>query len=126
MLMQTVKGELMSMRGLFVNAKEIRHFEPGAVVFAEGSVGAEMFGVVSGVIELRHADQVVSQVGPEGTFGELGLIDRAPRSLSAVAIEASEVAVIDEPTFLYLVHETPTFALQVMRALSARIRQLSE
>ena len=116
----------MSMRGLFVNSKEIRHFEAGDLVFAEGSVGAEMFGVVSGIIELRHVDQPVAHVGPEGTFGELGLIDHAPRSLSAVAIEASDVAVIDEATFLYLVHETPTFALQVMRALSARIRQLSE
>jgi CRP-like cAMP-binding protein len=116
----------MSMRGLFVNAKEIRRFEAGDLVFTEGSVGTEMFGVVSGRIELRHADQPVAHVVSEGTFGELGLIDHAPRSLTAVAVEPSEVAVIDEPTFLYLVHETPTFALQVMRAMSARIRQLSE
>ena len=65
-------------------------------------------------------------IGPDGTFGELAIIDHTPRSLTAVAIEPSRVAVIDERTFLFLVHETPTFALLVMRALAARIRQLDE
>ena len=116
----------MSVRGLFINARTTLELAPGEVVFAEGDEGALMYGVVAGEVALRKDGREIVRIGPDGTFGELAIIDHAPRSLDAVAVEASTVAVIDERTFLYLVHETPTFALQVMRALAARIRQLDE
>ncbi len=84
-----------------------------------------MFGVISGLVELRRGDQPLQRIGPDGTFGELAIIDAEPRTLTAVAIEASEIAVIDQRDFLYLVHETPTFALDVMRSMSHLIRRLS-
>ena len=116
----------MSVRGVFVNASERRTLAAGDVLFTEGDSGTEMFGVISGLIELRHGDRVVATVGPDATFGEMSLIDQSPRSLTAVAAEASEIAVIDERVFLFLVHETPTFALQVMRTLADHIRELNE
>jgi CRP-like cAMP-binding protein len=116
----------MTVRGVFVSATEFLDLAAGDVVFSQGETGAQMYGVVSGAIELRDGDAAVATIGPDGTFGELAIIDHTPRSLTAVATEASRVAVIDERTFLFLVHETPTFALQVMRALAARIRQLDE
>ena len=54
-------------------------------------------------------------------MSSLAIIDDAPRRLSAIAVGPAEVAVIDARTFLFLVHETPTFALQVMRSLSQRL-----
>jgi CRP-like cAMP-binding protein len=116
----------MIVRGVFVSATEFLDLAPGDVVFHQGDTGAQMYGVVSGAIALRDGDVAVASIGPDGTFGELAIIDHTPRSLTAVATESSRVAVIDEPTFLFLVHETPTFALQVMRALAGRIRQLDE
>jgi CRP-like cAMP-binding protein len=116
----------MAVTGLFVNATVQRELAAGDVVFAEGDAGRQMFGVVSGEIELRHDGRAVTRIGPDGTFGELAIIDHAPRSLTAVATAPSTVAVIDESTFLYLVHETPMFALQVMRGLTARLRERDE
>jgi CRP-like cAMP-binding protein len=116
----------MTVRGVFVSATEFLELQPGDVVFAQGDTGATMYGVVSGSIELRDGDVVVGVCAHDDTFGELAIIDHTVRSLTAVAVEPSRVAVIDERTFLYLVHETPTFALQVMRALAARIRHLDE
>lgn len=116
----------MSFKGLFVSAKETRQYAAGDVVFAEGDPSAEMYGVVSGAVELRKDGQGVVTIGADGTFGEMGIIDHAPRSLTAVAVEASEIAVIDERTFLFLVQETPMFALQVMQAMAARIRELDQ
>ena len=51
------------------------------------------------------------------------LIDGAPRAASAKAKTACEVAPITEKTFLFLVHETPFFAISVMRALAERLRR---
>ena len=116
----------MGVRGLFVNASERRALAPGDVLFNAGESGTEMFGVIDGAVELRRGDHVVTTIGPDGTFGEMSLIDKSPRSLTAVAREPSEVAVINERVFLFLVHETPTFALQVMRSLADRVRELNE
>lgn len=116
----------MSVKGLFVNARTVRDLEPGERVFAEGDTGALMYGVVSGAVELSKDGSPVARIGPDGTFGELAIIDHAPRSLTATAVEPSRIAEIDERTFLYLVHETPSFALAVMRSLTARIRELDE
>jgi CRP/FNR family transcriptional regulator, cyclic AMP receptor protein len=114
----------MTVRGLFINASERRSLASGEVLFTEGDPGTEMFGVVAGAVELRRGDDVVETLGPDETFGEMAIIDQSPRSLTAVAREPSEVAVISERVFLFLVHETPTFALQVMRSLTNRVRRL--
>ena len=95
------------------------------MLFRAGDEGTEMFGVISGLVELRRGDEPIRQIGPDGTFGELAIVDAEPRALTAVAIEASQIAVINQHDFLFLVHETPTFALEVMRSMSHLIRQLS-
>ena len=113
----------MTVKGLFVNATDHREFAAGETIFREGDQGAEMFGVVSGTVELRHGDEVVITIGPDGTFGEMAIISDSPRSLTAFAAEPSRIAVINRRIFLFLVHETPTFALDVMRSLADRIRE---
>ena len=114
----------MALPGLFINATDRRHLESGQVFFDAGDTGDEMYGVVTGKIELRRGDDVLATVGPGETFGEMAIIDDAPRLLCAVAVEPTEVAVIGRRTFLFLVHETPMFAIQVMQSLASRIREL--
>ena len=114
----------MGARAVFINSRETRRFEAGATIFAEGDEGHEMFGVIDGRLDLWQNGRQVGHVDADGTFGELAIIDHVPRSLTAIAAETTNLAVIDEKTFLFLVHETPTFALQVMRSLAARLREL--
>jgi CRP/FNR family cyclic AMP-dependent transcriptional regulator len=114
----------MTITGVFRSADEVRALEAGAVVFRDGDEGHEMYGVVSGSVALSKNGVDVATIGPDGTFGELALIDHSPRSLTATTTEPTTVAVINERTFLYLVHETPVFALQVMRSLADRLRAL--
>jgi CRP/FNR family cyclic AMP-dependent transcriptional regulator len=111
----------MTLRSVFINAKDQREVAAGQIIFREGDQGEEMFGVVSGKVELRRGDDVVVTVGPDGTFGEIAIVSDAPRSLTAVAVEPSQIAAINRHTFLFLVHETPTFALDVMRTMADRI-----
>ena len=114
----------MSVRGFFVSASQTREYAAGEVIFEQGDPSAQMYGVVSGAVDLVKNGAVVARIEADGTFGEMGIIDGSPRSLAAVAAEATTVAVIDDRTFLFLVQETPMFALQVMRSLAARIREL--
>ena len=116
----------MGIRAVFVNAKEQREVAAGASVFAEGEEGHEMYGVISGSIELRKGERVLDTLEPGATFGELAIVSDEARSLTAVALEPTVLAVIDDKAFLFLVHETPTFALQVMRSMAATIRRHDE
>jgi CRP/FNR family cyclic AMP-dependent transcriptional regulator len=113
----------MGIEHVFVNAKEQRHFDAGQTVFTEGDSGREMFGLISGTVSLRYGDQAVRELAPGDTFGEMAIVGDAPRSLTAVATEDTLLAVINERTFLFLVHETPMFAIQVMRSLADRVRE---
>lgn len=98
----------------------------GEVVYSEGDKGTHMFGIVSGAVELRKGSVVVAILGPEDVFGERALIDNLPRNLSAIASEETTLAEIDKNLFLFLVHETPTFALGIMGALATRLRNYDE
>ncbi len=108
--------------GVFKGATDTRDAATGTVIFEAGSTGQEMFGVIQGKVELRLPDGRTFGVGPDETFGEMALVDASPRSATAVAVEDTTLAVIDKRRFLFLVGETPTFALQVMSSLAERLR----
>jgi CRP/FNR family cyclic AMP-dependent transcriptional regulator len=108
--------------GLFVNAQQTIKVPAGEYVFREDEMGTEMFGVITGRVSLRHGDEEIMQVGPDDILGELALIDQEPRSLDALALEDCELATIDRHRFLFLITETPTFALQVMTTMAQRLR----
>jgi CRP/FNR family cyclic AMP-dependent transcriptional regulator len=112
----------MKIQEVFKAANAIRELPAGTVLFESGDKGEEMFGVVSGEIDLRLPDGGVLKVGPDDTFGEMAVVDGSPRSATAVAVVDTSVAVIDKRTFLFLVHETPMFALEVMAKLANRLR----
>jgi CRP/FNR family cyclic AMP-dependent transcriptional regulator len=113
----------MKVVGLFNNAQRTVQLAKGDVVFEQGDAGEEMFGIVEGAIELHTANRVVNTLGPDDIFGEMALVDKEPRSATAVATADTVLAVIDRQRFLFLVHETPTFALAVMSTMADRFRR---
>jgi CRP-like cAMP-binding protein len=113
----------MKVLGLFNNAQSVMTLTPGDVVFTEGDPGDEMYGVIEGEIELRVGDRVIGSLGVDDVFGEMALVDSVPRSATAVAVTDAQLAVIDRHRFLFLVQETPMFALSVMSAMADRFRQ---
>jgi CRP/FNR family transcriptional regulator, cyclic AMP receptor protein len=112
--------------GVFRASKETREVPAGAVIFEEGATGEEMFGVIEGKVELRLPTGRSIILGPDETFGEMALVDQSPRSATAAAVEDTKLAVIDKHRFLFLIHETPMFALQVMANMADHLRQLQQ
>jgi len=112
----------MKVPGVFYNAKSFKDVPAGTVIFEEGAPGSEMFGVVEGEVEVRLPNGAVRRLGPDDTFGEMAIVDSSPRSATVVAVIDTKLAVIDRHRFLFLVQETPMFALQVMSTIAERLR----
>jgi CRP/FNR family transcriptional regulator, cyclic AMP receptor protein len=104
----------------------LRSYAAGDKVFVRDEDGDAMYVVRSGRVNILALGTVVESIGPNGIFGEMALLDGSPRSATAVAAERSELAPIDKKAFLHLVQQNPDFALQIMRLLVARLRQMNE
>jgi CRP-like cAMP-binding protein len=109
---------------VFKHDPRLERRDPGNVVFSEGDVAELMYVVVEGEVELRLRGVVLEVAGPGATFGEMGLLDRSVRGGTAVVKTPAKLVPIDRMRFLYLVENTPYFAIEVMRALSERLRRL--
>jgi CRP/FNR family transcriptional regulator, cyclic AMP receptor protein len=114
----------MKITGLFANAKGTKTFAAGETIFEQGDAGDFMYGVVDGKVDLVIGGEVIDSCSTDDTFGEMAIIDRTPRMASAIAATDCTLAMIDRREFLFLVHETPMFALQVMSTMAERLRAL--
>jgi CRP-like cAMP-binding protein len=106
------------------HAGEPQGYPDGENVFAAGDHGTTMFAVISGEVEIIVNGIVVETVGSGGVFGEMALIEHLERSATARAKGNADVVMIDEKRFLFLVANHPTFALDMMRVLASRLRQM--
>jgi CRP/FNR family transcriptional regulator, cyclic AMP receptor protein len=109
---------------LFRFEQDAEPFAAGRPIFRVGDPGAAMYGVKEGEVDIIVNGKVLETVGPGGFFGEMALIDKQPRSAGATAKNDCKLVRIDERRFQYLVQQTPFFALQLMRVLVRRLRQM--
>jgi len=107
-------------------AGDFEAFAAGQPIFIEGQPGDVMYMVKEGEVDLFIHGKVVETLGPGGILGEMALIDRKPRSASAVARTDCQLVPINEGRFQFLVQQTPYFSLEVMRVLVHRLRRMDE
>ena len=100
-----------------------RSYEEGTVIFVEGQDAREMYVVRDGTVSLRKGGEVIKTLDPGEVFGEMALIDHAPRTATAVAGPGCRVTVIDEAAFQQLVKKVPGFALELLRLVVRRLRR---
>src|SRR5262249_8466224 len=99
-----------------------RDFKAGEVIFREGDPAHELFIIQSGEIEIRLGNRVLETLPQYSIFGAMALIDSSPRSAMAVAVTDTKLVSVSEKQFLFLVSNTPYFALNVMRIMARRLR----
>jgi CRP/FNR family cyclic AMP-dependent transcriptional regulator len=116
----------MDIRNLFQHAHDAVSFAAGAAIFEQGQDAEHMYVVLDGEVEIRLGDALLSTAGPGDIVGEMALIDKSPRSAAAVARTDCQLVAVDQRRFLFLVGQTPFFALHVMRQLAERIRRKDE
>ncbi len=110
---------------MFAAEANPRVCEAGETIFQTYDMGAEMYVVLEGEVDLSIGTQAVETLGPGEPFGEMALIDQAPRTATAVAKTACKLAVIPEKRFLFMVQTTPHFALQIMKVMADRLRKMN-
>jgi CRP-like cAMP-binding protein len=98
---------------------------PGEIIFRTFDMGAEMYVVLEGEVELRIGDNMVELLEPGEPFGEMALIDQAPRVATATAKTSCKLAVIPERRFLFMVAQSPQFALEIMKVMADRLRRMN-
>jgi CRP-like cAMP-binding protein len=104
------------------NGIETRSAKAGEVIFKEGDEAHQLFVIKSGEVTIQSGNRKLAELATNSIFGEMALIDDAPRSATAVAKTDVELVAVSEKQFLFLVSQTPFFALKVMRVLARRLR----
>jgi CRP/FNR family transcriptional regulator, cyclic AMP receptor protein len=104
------------------NGIATRSAKAGEIIFKEGDEAHQLFAIKSGEVAIQLGNRTLAELPANSIFGEMALIDDAPRSATAVAKTDVELVAISEKQFLFLVSQTPFFALKVMRVLARRLR----
>jgi hypothetical protein len=116
---------------LLAGRLEERRHAPGSVVLRQGEPGDALHLVVRGrfAVERQRPDggrQRLATVQPGDLFGELALIDGAPRSATVRALTAGVTRTLARADLLVVLHEHPDVALAVMARLARMIRRLDQ
>jgi serine/threonine protein phosphatase PrpC len=96
-------------------------------IFSAGQPGDAMYVVLSGSVRLVKGDTTVAEIGRGHHFGEMALVDRSVRSLTAVCGEATRLVVSQRKDFYDIIKREPASAVKMLWAfvqvLGARLRK---
>src|SRR3984893_6305901 len=103
----------------------------GTRLFNKGDSGDAMYLIESGRIRISIQDEdgrevTLAELAQGDFFGEMALIDGRKRSADARVIDNARLAVLSRPAFLAFVRSTPEVALEMLAAMSERLRRTDE
>ncbi len=104
-----------------------RHAAAGDCICEEGEVGDAFYLILSGRVQVSKflepgAAHLLNELRPGQFFGELALIEDAPRMASVHALEETTLLAITQDDFHNLLADSPAMAVSIMRAMVARLR----
>ncbi len=110
----------------------LRRYRRDQVIFYQGDPGESLFVIESGSVKIVLAspedgeDQaIIATLGAGEFFGELALLDGAPHSATAVAMEPTETLVLRRDAFLQLIDRQPGLRRALLSALAGELRRLT-
>jgi len=122
--MQTKERTTMETQAPFRHSSDVLSYTPGQAIFRRGERGDQMYVVLEGEVDLVAGYSVLETAGPGALVGEMSLVDRRPRSASAIARTPCKLVPVDARRFSFMIQETPGFALRVMRTMAERLRAM--
>jgi uncharacterized membrane protein len=106
------------------------HIEAGQPVFAQGDEGDAMYVIEDGGVDIitgtgKHK-VILTSLFKQQYFGELSLLDGAPRSATAVTNRDSHMLALDRDDFVEFIQKRPDAALAIMHEVGERMRATNE
>ncbi|MCP5264479.1 MAG: Crp/Fnr family transcriptional regulator [Burkholderiaceae bacterium] len=105
-----------------------RNFPKGRTIVAEGEPSASLYILLSGRAKVQRSDAegkevILAMLGPGEAFGEMSLIDDAPRSASVITVESCDFMAINKDSFKSMLAQNQEMAMEVMKGLVKRLRE---
>ena len=109
---------------LFHNSPRTLWVPAGSMLFKQGEKTEMMFVLIHGSARILVNGREVERLAVGDPVGEMSLVDQEPHSASVEAITDCEFVCVDQKHFNFLIVETPGFALDLMRTLVRRLRNM--
>lgn len=108
----------------------LEQYEPGEIIFREGDEGRHVYVIKSGVVEVLqkrpdHTEQVIARLQPGDHFGEIALIQKAPRTATIRTATAVQVYRMNPNGFVALYTNLPGFRGHFQQVMESRLKDLS-
>ena len=105
-------------------------YDANELIIDYGESSTEVRFVVSGRVRIllrtpTGKEVILDEIGPGKYFGEMAAIDKSSRSANVTALEVSKMCVVPARVFIELMKDNGDLALDVLRLLSARVRELN-
>ena len=94
----------------------------GKTLISEGETGHEFFVILDGKARVSRHGRKIAALGPGDAFGELALLEKAPRNSTIIAESDMELVVLGQREFAGLIDDVPGFARKLLAAMAARLR----
>lgn len=109
---------------------EIESYNPGESIVIEGSLGDALFLILSGQVAVHRGSQTFATLAGGEFFGEMSLVEPAPRSASVSAMSATFLFRLPHDALRQLITEDSAAAsvllVQVVKTLSERLRRANQ
>jgi CRP-like cAMP-binding protein len=102
-------------------------FEAGQTIFSQGDPSTYTYHILAGSVDIVIAgrdgvEKRIASIGPEEVFGEMGVIDSAPRSATAIAREPTACEAYTAEEIVELMSSDPARAMALLRSMILRLR----
>lgn len=108
-----------------------RSFQKNTIIINEGDEASSFFIIIKGAVKVFLSNEegkeiIINAQGAGDHFGELALLDDAPRSASVITTEKSTIGVIAKEDFHKVLANNTDLSLNLIRELTRRVRLLSD
>ena len=114
--------------GYIADKMVLKEYNTGSYIFLEDSEGEQCFFVAEGSVKVTRLSKdgrevILAMLSSGEFFGEMSLLDGESRSANVIALENTEVLILDREDFLVVLHDYPQIAIQLLRELANRLRK---
>src|SRR5262249_52542284 len=110
-----------------LNVTVVRDYAASEAIITEGSVGEELFVLLSGKVRLHKKDAFITTFERGAHFGEMALVDRSPRSASPTAEEPTRMLLLRRRDFYEIIRKEPNLSTKLLwsfvQVLAERLRK---